>query len=219
MPVRVGGYSPTVGAEEFLPDSLDLESLRHASSRCRGCDLYAEATQTVFGEGCERAAVVLVGEQPGDQEDRSGHPFVGPAGHLLDRALEQAGVDRETLFLTNAVKHFKWTPSGNRRLHKTPSARERAACRPWLMAELASLDPTVVVCLGATASASLLGSSFRLSAHRGDVLEGPEGRAVVATIHPSAVLRAGHEERETAFAGLVADLSLAARVAAAASSP
>lgn len=204
-----------MSAEEFLPSDCDsLGALREASRRCRGCDLYERATQTVFGEGPEAAKIALVGEQPGDQEDRSGHPFVGPAGRLLDRALAAAGIDRDGVYLTNAVKHFKWAESGNRRLHKKPSARERAACRPWLVAELHALGPAIVVCLGATASEALFGPSFRLSAHRGQLLEGPEGSPALTTLHPSAVLRMRDDTRESAFGGLLADLELAARVAA-----
>jgi len=203
-----------MGAEDFLPgDTSDLEALRAAARHCRGCDLYKDATQTVFGDGGSEARLLLVGEQPGDREDREGEPFVGPAGRLLDRALEAAGVDRGVVYVTNAVKHFKWEPRGPRRLHKSPSARERAACRPWLMAEIGAVRPDVVVCLGATASQALLGSGFRLTAHRGEVLEGPAGVSVVATIHPSAVLRMKGDEREAAFAGLVEDLQRAAEAA------
>jgi DNA polymerase len=200
-----------MGAEQFLPPNPeDLGALRRAAVACRGCDLYQRATQTVFGAGPEPATVVLVGEQPGDQEDRQGVPFVGPAGALLDRALEAAGLERERIYLTNAVKHFKWEPRGKRRLHKTPSARERAACLPWLMAELGALDPDVVVCLGATAAQALFGSSFRIGRHRGEVLETSDGRPALATVHPAAVLRGPDETaRQAAFDGLVADLEMA----------
>ena len=196
-----------MGAEAFLPAKADdLDALRRASRGCRGCDLYERATQTVFGEGSTRASLVLVGEQPGDSEDREGAPFVGPAGRILDGALAGAGIERTGVYVTNAVKHFKWESRGTRRLHKTPSARERAACRPWLMAELAAVRPEVLVCLGATASQSLFGSSFRLSQHRGEVLEGPGGVATMTTIHPSAVLRMEEPRRAAALAGLVEDL-------------
>ncbi len=199
-----------MGAEEYLPeDPGDLEALRRASMGCRGCGLYRDATQTVFGRGTVGARLLLVGEQPGDREDRQGQPFVGPAGTLLDRALDEAGIDRGKLFLTNAVKHFKWVPSGGRRLHKTPSARERAACRPWLLAELRVVAPALVVGLGATACQSLLGSGFRLSHHRQELVDGPGGLPVVATIHPSAVLRMTGADRSRAFDGLVEDLRFA----------
>lgn len=200
-----------MGAEEYLPpDPTDLAALRQAAAGCRGCGLYERATQTVFGDGAAPATMVLVGEQPGDREDRTGAPFVGPAGGLLDRALGAAGIDRSKVYVTNAVKHFKWEPRGSRRLHKSPSARERAACLPWLLAELNALHPAVVVCLGVTAAQALFGSSFRIGRQRGEVLEGPDGRPVVATVHPSAVLRtSGESGRRAAFDGLVADLRLA----------
>jgi uracil-DNA glycosylase len=202
-----------VGAEEFLPEKADLESLRRASAGCRGCQLFAQATQTVFGEGPPTAGLLLVGEQPGDSEDREGAPFVGPAGALLDQALEAAMIPRDDVYVTNAVKHFKWEPKGNRRLHKMPTARERSACRPWLLAEIAAVHPTVVVCLGATAGQSLLGSSFRVTSDRGKVMHS-DGLVLVATLHPSAVLRQrGADGRAAAFESLVDDLKLAARTA------
>jgi DNA polymerase len=204
------------GAAAYLPDDpSDLAALRRASAGCEGCPLHRRATQTVFGEGSVQSSLVLVGEQPGDREDRDGAPFVGPAGRLLDSALLDAGIDRRAVYLTNAVKHFKWRPQGARRLHQTPSARERAACRPWLVAELEALRPRVVVCLGATAGRALLGESFRVGASRGRVLQSPYGR-VVATVHPSAVLRvADPDGREAARSSLVEDLRLAARSAGA----
>ncbi|HEY9263988.1 MAG TPA: UdgX family uracil-DNA binding protein [Mycobacterium sp.] len=211
------------GAEAFVPDTRRLATLADAAQRCQGCDLYHDATQVVFGAGPAAARMVLVGEQPGDREDVAGRPFVGPAGRLLDRALQSAGVDRDTVYLTNAVKHFKFTreASGKRRIHKTPSRTEVVACRPWLFAELDAIEPEVVVLLGATAAKSLMGNDFRLTAYRGEVLELPDDRGqgrlrvrprVVATAHPSAVLRGPADRREVAFADLVSDLRCAARL-------
>lgn len=205
------------GAGAFLPDDPrpTLEELREAAAACRGCDLYKNATQTVFGEGPRAAPLVLVGEVPGDQEDRQGKPFVGPAGELLSRALEEAGIDRSEAYLTNAVKHFKWTPDtrGKRRIHAKPSAGEVRACRPWVEKELEILHPRVLVILGATAGQALLGSSFRVGQMRGRVLEGTGwAPRVVATIHPSAVLRAPDDEARAAmYEGMVEDFRLAAR--------
>ncbi|MGW1026661.1 UdgX family uracil-DNA binding protein [Streptomyces sp. NPDC002577] len=202
-------------AEPFVPEVTDLESLRAAAADCRGCPLHRDATQTVFGTGNADARVVLVGEQPGDQEDRRGQPFVGPAGKVLDRALAEAGIDPTQTYVTNAVKHFKWTQppgGGKRRIHKAPSLREMTACGPWLAAELALVDPEIIVVLGATAGKALLGSSFRVTKQRGMLLEeemhGRHAR-VVATIHPSAVLRA--DDREAVYQGLVSDLKVAVR--------
>jgi uracil-DNA glycosylase len=206
-------------AAEFVPDTDDLTVLSDASQNCKGCDLYRNATQAVFGGGSRDARVVLVGEQPGDQEDKTGQPFVGPAGRLLDKALVAAGIDRERVYITNAVKHFKFEERGKRRIHKTPSRTEVVSCRPWLLAELDALDPGVVVLLGATAAKSLLGSDFRLTQHRGEVLQLPENDLsvdldvkprVVATVHPSAILRVPPEDREKAFDAMVADLRVAA---------
>ncbi|MEV4474731.1 UdgX family uracil-DNA binding protein [Nonomuraea salmonea] len=198
------------GAASFVPDRLDLASLRTAAAGCRGCDLYRDATRTVFGEGPERARFMLVGEQPGDQEDRRGHPFVGPAGRVLDRGLEEAGIARDEVYLTNAVKHFSFTPRGKRRIHQKPTAAEIDACHPWLDAELAVVRPEVVVVLGATAARALLGPSFRVTRHRGEAV--PLGEAVaVATVHPSAVLRA--PDRDAAYADFLADLKAAAHAA------
>ncbi|MFI6166541.1 UdgX family uracil-DNA binding protein [Nocardia sp. NPDC051052] len=191
------------GADEFVPDTRDLATLRTASCECRGCDLYRHATQTVFGEGPADAAVVLVGEQPGDQEDQQGHPFVGPAGHLLDRALADAGLDRETLYLTNAVKHFKFVERGKRRIHKPPGRTEIVACSAWMTAELALIRPKLVVCLGAIAAQAVIDPAFKVSKQRGHVISMSDYRAI-ATVHPSAVLRA--PDRAEAYAAFVDDL-------------
>ncbi|MFB4288720.1 UdgX family uracil-DNA binding protein [Nonomuraea sp. ATR24] len=194
-------------AAEFLPDRLDLTSLREAAAGCEGCDLYRAATRTVFGEGPAGAAFMLVGEQPGDQEDLQGHPFVGPAGRVLDRGLAEAGIEREDVYLTNAVKHFSFTRQGRRRIHQKPTAAEIGACQPWLNAELAVVEPQVVVVLGATAARALLGRAFRVTRQRGAPV--PLGEATaVATIHPSAVLRA--PDRDAAYEGFLADLKVAA---------
>jgi len=197
-----------VGAEDYLPPGRrTIGSLRRASRDCRGCALYERATQTVFGEGDAHARVMLVGEQPGDHEDRQGAPFVGPAGRVLDEALEASGLGREGVYVTNAVKHFKWEPRGKLRLHKQPSAREIEACRPWLVAELEAVRPAVVVCLGATAARSLLGPSFRVTRERGRLLEGPSGTPALATVHPASVVRLQDStERRAAMAALVEDL-------------
>jgi uracil-DNA glycosylase len=183
----------TTSARDFLPDQRDRESLAIAVQRCRGCDLYKRATQAVFGEGPSTAQVMFVGEQPGDQEDLQGHPFVGPAGQLLDKAMEQAGIDRSQAYVTNAVKHFKWEPRGKRRLHAKPNAREMSACRPWLEAEMEALQPKIIVCLGATAAQSMLGPSFRVTKQRGQILQSDWGVPILATYHPSALLRAPDE--------------------------
>ncbi len=197
------------------PPGADLDQLRQAARGCTGCPLWEPATQTVFGEGSVPARLVLVGEQPGDKEDREGRPFVGPAGGVLDEALEAAGIDRSTIYTTNAVKHFKYRPAGKRRLHQNPAAREVAACRPWLDAELVLADPEVVVLLGATAGKAILGSAFRVTSDRGRFLDWPGdgafGGRLLATIHPSAVLRSPDAEaRAVALDGLVADLRVAA---------
>ena len=211
------------GAEEFVPSGPpDLAELRAAAAGCRGCHLYKDATQTVFGRGDADARVVFVGEQPGDQEDKQGLPFVGPAGHLLRKAVDEAGLPVGHLYITNAVKHFKFKQAGpgKRRIHQTPDRIEITACRPWLVAEFAALRPEVVVVLGATAAKALLGPSFRVTQSRGTVLPWPESAQrpqdfpvqpvkLVATIHPSAVLRA--DNRDVAYDGLVADLKVAAK--------
>ncbi|QES46931.1 uracil-DNA glycosylase [Streptomyces venezuelae] len=222
---EAGAVGQEYDATPYLPSRGGLAGLRRAAAGCRGCPLFRDATQTVFGRGPSRARLMLVGEQPGDQEDRQGEPFVGPAGQLLRRALDEAGLGDEDAYVTNVVKHFKFVaaPRGKRRIHKTPSLREMAACRPWLEAELRLVDPDVLVVLGGTAGKALLGSSFRVGERRGVLLPMPalpdgngdgggDGGAghgrLLATVHPSAVLRA--DDRESAFAGLVADLTVAA---------
>jgi DNA polymerase len=205
--------NPYPTAAAFLPDKLSMTGLRDAVQGCRGCPLYANATQAVFGEGTLKAEVMLVGEQPGDQEDKAGAPFVGPAGKVLDRALEEAGIDRGTTYVTNAVKHFKWKARGTRRIHDKPSWTETMACRPWLDAELALVKPRALVLMGATAAQALLGKSFKVTQQRGNPLDSELADLVVATIHPSAVLRA--ENRDELFAGLVSDLRVVARTFAA----
>ena len=198
-------------ATPFLPESRSLEALREAAAGCRGCHLWRGATQTVFGEGLKRSRVVLIGEQPGDKEDRAGKPFVGPAGRELDRGLEAAGIDRGDAYVTNVVKHFKFEERGARRIHKTPKRFEIEACKPWLRAELALLSPEAVVLLGATAGKALLGSSFRVTQSRGQPVESDLAPLVTATIHPSAILRAPDDAaREAERAAFVADLRLVA---------
>jgi uracil-DNA glycosylase len=228
MPYGAGPPTPAGGLPEagsgndndmvaVVPEHANLRELAAAAQNCRGCELYERATQTVFGAGPARARVLLVGEQPGDVEDRRGEPFVGPAGKLLDRAFDEAGLPRNELYVTNAVKHFRWkvTASTKRRIHEKPGAAHITACHPWLDAELAAVRPSVVVALGAVAAQSLFGASFRVTQHRGEVLEWPADnaaadsvKAAVATVHPSAVLRAG-ANRDEMYAGLVADLRLA----------
>ncbi len=181
-------------ATSRVSDQLTLPALREAAAGCRACDLYKTGTQTVFGEGAEHAQVMFVGEQPGDREDREGKPFVGPAGHVLDEALEEAGIDRRHVYITNAVKHFKWKPQGKRRLHQKPNAAEINACRPWLDAEIAMVKPHLLVLLGATAAQALLGRDFRVSVQRGQLIERPGLPPVMATVHPSSILRAPDDE-------------------------
>jgi DNA polymerase len=201
------------GAAPFVPSTTSLKVLDEAAQSCRGCDLYRHATQAVLGEGRRRSRIMFVGEQPGDQEDLQGHPFVGPAGAMLDKALEQAGLPRSAVFLTNAVKHFKWEPRGKRRIHQKPRISEIRACRPWLDAEIRIVKPLVVVCLGAVAAQSIFGSQFKLMQQRGRVLPSGVSPRTLATIHPAAVLRAPDEEtRRQAFASLVKDLKAAKKV-------
>ena len=204
-------------AASFLPERPTLTAMREAVQDCRGCDLYRDATQAVFGEGRRRATVMMIGEQPGDAEDRGGRPFVGPAGRVLDRALEEAGIDRDAVYLTNAVKHFKWTPRGKRRIHKNPAAEEVRACRPWLDAEIATVRPRVVVALGAIAAKALIGPGFRVTEQRGQVVETPLPAVVTATVHPSSILRAPDDTRDAAYAAFVHDLRTVAGLAGRAS--
>jgi uracil-DNA glycosylase family protein len=191
-----------------IPRNASLEVLRNASKDCRACDLWRNATQTVFGEGSSLAKMMMIGEQPGNQEDLEGKPFVGPAGKLLDEALIAAGIDRQKVYVTNAVKHFKWEPRGKRRIHKKPGAAEIEACRPWLQAEIAALKPEIIVCLGATAAQSLLGRDFRVTQHRGEFLESPFAQVVMATVHPSSILRAPDDKsRHDEMQRFIADLN------------
>jgi uracil-DNA glycosylase family protein len=197
-------------AAEYLPERLSLTSLRERVADCRACPLWRTATQAVFGEGAKRSEVMFVGEQPGDREDREGRPFVGPAGRLLDEALEEAGIDRTRAYVTNVVKHFKWQARGKRRIHAKPAWAEVAACRPWLDAELEVVKPKVLVCLGATAAQALLGRSFRVTRERGRPVDSDLAPYVLATIHPSAILRADDESRERERAAFVDDLKVVA---------
>ena len=200
----------TGSAADFLPERLSLPALRDAATGCKGCHLWEVGTQTVFGEGARDAAVMFVGEQPGDYEDRAGRPFVGPAGKLLNEALVAAGIDRETTYVTNAVKHFKWQARGKRRIHQKPNWAEMTACRPWLEAELEVVQPRVLVLLGATAAQTLLGRQFRVTQFRGQLLDSELAEFVTATVHPSSILRGEPEEREANFAAFVDDLRVVA---------
>jgi uracil-DNA glycosylase family protein len=200
-------------AAEFVPATGSLRTLASAAQACRGCPLFANATQAVFGQGPKGASVLMVGEQPGDAEDLAGEPFVGPAGRLLDQVLEEVGIDRGQVYVTNAVKHFKWTPRGKRRMHAKPSAREVSACRPWLVAELELIKPEVLVCLGATAAQSLLGRTFRLTQSRGQAFESDWAKWTLATYHPSAVLRAKQtDQSDEVMAAFTDDLRRVARL-------
>jgi uracil-DNA glycosylase len=195
-------------AAALVPERPTLPKLREAAAGCTACPLHETGTQTVFGEGGAGAAILFVGEQPGDREDREGRPFVGPAGRLLDQALEEVGIDRKLAYVTNAVKHFKWTPRGKRRIHAKPNWSEIAACRPWLDAEVAVVRPRVIVCLGATAAQALLGRDFRVTRQRGEVVDsGYESIPAIATVHPSSILRAQDEDREHELAAFVDDLA------------
>jgi DNA polymerase len=200
-------------AAEFLPDTLTLPKLRESVHGCRACDLYKNATQAVFGEGAKKSEVMFVGEQPGDHEDQQGRPFVGPAGQLLDRAMDEAEIDRSLAYVTNVVKHFKFQLRGKRRIHQKPNWAEMTACKPWLEAELAVVEPRVLVCLGATAAQALLGRQFRVTKERGRPVDSPLAPNVLATIHPSAILRS--DEREAEFAAFVDDLRVVAKLIAA----
>jgi DNA polymerase len=199
-------------AAALVPERPTLPKLRDAAAGCKACPLWETGTQTVFGEGAAHADVVFVGEQPGDQEDVQGRPFVGPAGKLLDQAMEEAGIDRTKAYVTNVVKHFKWQARGKRRIHQKPNWAEIAACRPWLDAELAVLKPRVLVCLGATAAQALLGRQFRVSRQRGELIESPLAERVTATVHPSSILRADPETRESEYREFVRDLEKVAEL-------
>ena len=200
-----------MGAEEFLPDQPTIDRMRAAAADCKGCELWRAATQTVFGEGSDHATLMLVGEQPGDREDIEGKPFVGPAGRVLDTALESAGIPRAQVYLTNAVKHFRWVRRGKRRLHEKPNSQQVRACRPWLEAEVKAVKPRLMVLLGATAAQAVLGPTFRVTSDRGKVLETPLGIAGLATVHPSSILRSPDDEsRDQAMDAFVRDLKVAA---------
>jgi DNA polymerase len=199
-------------ARDFLPEKRTLEELRAAAQSCRGCDLYKNATQTVFGEGPKKAKIIFVGEQPGDMEDRAGHPFVGPAGRLLDKALTEAGIPRDQVYVTNAVKHFKWIWRGKRRLHQKPSIREVAACRPWLEAEIEAIQPKMVVCMGATAAQSVLGRPVPITKERGKFIESKTDPVAFITIHPSSIYRQRDEnEREREYRRFASEMKLVRR--------
>ena len=201
------GPRPGEPVSELLPPRPSLPAVREIAKDCKACDLYKRGTQTVFGEGPKRAEIMMVGEQPGDAEDIAGHPFVGPAGQLLDRALAEAGIDRSRVYLTNVVKHFKWEPRGKRRIHAKPNAAEIGACRPWLETEIALVRPRLLVCLGATAAQALLGRSFRVSQQRGTFVESSLAPLVIATVHPSSILRAPDEDaRRNEMQEFVGDL-------------
>jgi DNA polymerase len=210
---RAGKKTPISTAAPLIPPRPTLPKLQVAAKGCKACPLWKTGTQTVFGEGSARAEVIFVGEQPGNDEDLAGKPFVGPAGRLLDKALVEAGVDRSKVYVTNVVKHFKWEPQGKRRIHKKPNAREIAACRPWLEAELEVLKPKVLVCLGATAAQALIGRDFRVSKQRGELVESALAPKVMATVHPSSILRAPDDEtRHEEMRRFVDDLKKVAKV-------
>ena len=198
-------------AESLIPEQLTLPGLQRAAAGCKACDLWENATQTVFGEGKRSAKVLFIGEQPGNDEDLQGRPFVGPAGRLLDQALEEAGIDRRQTYVTNVVKHFKWEPRGKRRIHKKPNSTEIDACRPWLEAEIAAVKPRVIVCLGATAAQTLLGKEFRVSRQRGQPIPSPLAPLMLATVHPSSILRASDEQsRHLEMQHFIDDLKIVA---------
>jgi len=209
----MGKRKPDSPAEELIPEKPTLPLLRAAAADCRACDLWKRGTQTVFGEGPRRAQLLFIGEQPGNEEDLTGRPFVGPAGRLFDDALAEAGIDRSRVYVTNVVKHFKWEPRGKRRIHKKPNAHEIAACRPWLRAEIALIKPKVIVVLGATAAQALLGPQFRVTKQRGRFIESEYASYVMATVHPSSILRAPDEEtRREERRRFIDDLKKLARV-------
>lgn len=201
-----------VSAAGFLPPERDLDSLREAADGCKGCDLWRDATQTVFGAGPPSAQLMLVGEQPGDREDLEGEPFVGPAGRLLDKAFEEAGITRNQVYVTNAVKHFKWRPAGKRRLHQTPRAGEIAACKPWLASELEAVQPLGIVAMGATATKAVFGTKVKVTKDRGQRIETPHAEFGAVTVHPSAVIRVREDDlRKAAMAELIDDLAFVAK--------
>src|SRR5690242_3142549 len=205
--------SPEISATDFMPEQLTLPSLKAAAADCKGCDLWEKGTQTVFGEGKRRATALFVGEQPGNEEDLTGKPFVGPAGRMFDSALEEAGINRQQTYVTNVVKHFKWEPRGKRRIHKKPNAQEINACRPWLEAEIAVVKPQLIVALGATAAQALLGAESRVITHRCELLESTLAPYRMSTVHPSSVLRAPDDEtRRLEYRRFVDDLKKLARV-------
>ena len=207
-PVGVPACRDT-GTVVTVPAAPTVDELRADARNCRACDLWRTATQTVFGEGPAPAPMMLVGEQPGDQEDRAGRPFVGPAGRVLDEALIGAGIDRSSIYLTNAVKHFRWTPRGKRRIHQPPNRTQVAACQPWFAAELRAVTPSVLVLLGAVASQAVFGSGFRVTSQRGRVLQAPDGTTTIATLHPSSILRGSPDSRQSRMRDLVDGLTLA----------
>lgn len=209
MAPRSRSHQPSL-AESLVPDTVELGELASAAAACQACDLFRNATQTVFGQGLAAADLMFVGEQPGDKEDLAGAPFVGPAGRVLDEGLDAAGIDRTRAYVTNTVKHFKWEPRGKVRLHKSPNAAEQSACRPWLEAELAVVRPGVLVALGATAGKALLGPKFRVTTDRGRLLDSALAPSVLATAHPSSILRADPTERDDAMVAFVADLRVVA---------
>ena len=211
--VKKSEPKPGQPVPELIPDRPSIQKVRDVAKACKACDLYKRGTQTVFGEGPARADVMFVGEQPGDAEDLAGHPFVGPAGKLLDRALEQAGIDRARVYVTNVVKHFKWEPRGKRRIHSKPNAKEIGACKPWLDTEIALVRPRVIVCLGATAAQALLGRGFRVTQQRGTFVESPLAPRVTATVHPSSILRAPDDDaRRAEMAEFIKDLKKVAKI-------
>jgi DNA polymerase len=208
------GHSTGEWRPAAVPNTSSLTAVAEAACACTACPLYKKSTQTVFGEGPKHAAIMLIGEQPGDLEDLAGKPFVGPAGKMMDRALEETGIERREVYVTNAVKHFKWEPRGKRRIHQKPNSRDIAACRPWLEAELRLVKPKVVVCLGATAAQTIFGPSFRVTRERGKVLSSPLAPKVVATVHPSSLLRQPDaESREREYKQFVSDLRIALKTA------
>jgi uracil-DNA glycosylase family protein len=212
MAKKTGEPQPGQPVPELIPDRPSIPKVRDVARDCKACDLYKRGTQTVFGEGPSRADVMMVGEQPGDAEDLAGHPFVGPAGKLLDRALEEAGIDRARVYVTNVVKHFKWEPRGKRRLHAKPNAKEIGACKPWLDTEIALVRPRVIVCLGATAAQALLGRGFKVTQQRGTFVPSALAPRVTATVHPSSILRAPDDEsRRAEMAEFVKDLKTVAK--------